>query len=788
MFRNYFKIAWRHILKNKGFSAINIGGLAIGLASCLLLLLYINYEWSYDKQFDNVENIYTIENNQTGDGQVFTFMATPEVLAETIQNEVPGVVNTARVSYPQQELLNYGEKSVKKKGISTDASFFLIFSYDFISGDRKAALTSPGSIVLTRDLAKNIFGSPADAMDKVIRFKNKRDLKVTGVIENPPANSSIQFDYVLPWSIFESENPWVKTAGWNSNFCATYVQLASKDQFDRADGLIRKMINSHQDGYKGEAFLFPFAKQQLYSKFENGKSVGGAIEQLRLLLWLAIGILLIACVNFMNLSTARSQKKAKEVGVRKTLGSSRNSLLWQFILESILISAIAMLLAMLIVVLGMPYFNQLLELQLEIPYSSWEFWAFILFLILFTGITAGSYPAFYLSSFNPLQVFKGNSSGGKKGIFSLRRVMVVLQFGFSVSLIVATICIYRQINYIQNKPIGYDRNNLVQVPVEGELGNHLDLFKNEVVRSEAAIATCNLQHDITRGGNNGWGVEWPGKNPNEKVLFDFFNVGDDFVETTGVNLIEGREFSQDFPADTLGNTVLLNKTAAKLMDVKVGDQIKRGGDPLTIVGIFDDFVKNSPYRKVAPMIVANAGDDVSMVALKLNPARNISSSIDKINSILEKINPAYPPEIRFVDEDFAKKFQNEKLLGTLSVLFGSLCIFISCLGLFGLSAFSAQLKIKEIGVRKVLGASVAQVVIMLSKEFVALVAISFLIAFPLSWIVMENWLQNYEYHIELSWWIYALAGITTLLIALFTVSFQAIKAAIANPVKSLRNE
>ncbi len=787
MFKNYIKIAWRHILKNKGFSAINIGGLAIGLASCLLLLLYINYEWGYDKQFENIENIYTIENNQTGDGQVFTFMATPGVMAETIENEVPGVVRSIHATYPYTELLGYGDKSMKKKAIFTDPEFFSMFSYKFISGNPETALEDVNNVVLTRDLAVSLFGTEAEAMGKILRFKDKNNLKVTGIVENPPVNSSLQYDYVVPWKVYENENPWTKTAGWNSNFCMTFVELSSQQQFEQADAQVRTLINSNQDGYKGEAFLFPFSKQQLYSKFENGVSVGGAIDQVKLFLWLAIGILLIACVNFMNLSTARSQKKALEVGVRKTLGSSRNALLWQFMSESIMISALAMILALLIVIVSMPYFNQLLELQLNVPYLSWEFWLFIIFLILFTGFTAGSYPAFYLSSFNPLSVLKGKLSE-KKALFSLRRVMVVLQFGFSISLIVATICIYQQIKFIQNKPIGYDQSNLVQIPVEGDLRDHLDLFKNEVEKEGAVVSSCVFSQDITRGGNNGWGVEWPGKDPNARILFDFFNVGDNFSETTGVKILEGREFSEKFPADTLGSNVMVNKTAAELMNVHVGDQISSGDEPATIVGIFDDFVKNSPYSKVAPMLISYAGDEGNFVALKLNPAQNISSSVDKISSVLQELNPAYPPDIQFADESFERKFKNEKVLGSLSIIFGGLCIFISCLGLFGLSAFSAQLRIKEIGVRKVLGASVPQVVAMLSKEFVALVAISFLIAFPLSWFIMQNWLQNYEYHIELSWWIYALAAVTALIIALFTVSFQAIKAAVSNPVKSLRNE
>jgi len=788
MIKNYFKIAWRNIMKHKGFSLINGGGLTLGIASCLLLLLYVSYHMGYDHQFKNLDNIYVVENNQPGDGKIYTFSATPGEAATAIKNEVPGVVQAARAeSYSAGGLLTYNNNSFKKAGLFADPAFFSIFSYHFIKGNPATALAQPNSIVITTDLAKTFFGDK-DPMGKVITRNNKLPLMVTGVIDHIPANQSYQFDYVIPYVQFEADQPWAKNAGWGSNFCQTFVQLKDEGSLNRANAILAPMVGKHATGDKNQLFLFPVSKFHLYEKFDNGKSVGGTIDQMHQFEILALCILLIACVNFMNLSTARSEERAKEVGIRKAIGSNRLSLIWQFITESLILSFLSTMVAIIILVLCIPFFNNLLNIKLSLPINDWYMWAVITGIAAITGLVSGSYPAFYLSSFQPIKVLKGRFKGSAS-VLPIRKILVVVQFAFAVFLITATICIYRQIRYVQNMGNGYDKNNLVEVPVEGSLDTKSDVLINDLKAKGAITNATTVSLSITQNGNNTWGVDWPGKDPNAKVLFDVLNAGFDFVHTVGVKLVAGREFSSQYPADTAGKTVMINEAGIAAMHLKnpIGTQIK-WGSPVTIIGVYKDFVRGSPYEKVPPMITQYIGGQAVTIDLRLNPAHSITANIDQINKSLKAINPAYPPTINFVDSDFAKKFQNEKVLGMLSNIFGGLAIIISCLGLFGLAAYAAEQRTKEIGVRKVLGATVANLAGLLSKDFLILVMFAIVIAVPISVWLLHMWLQKYEYHIPLSWWIMALASVITIAIAIITVSFQAIKAALANPVKSLRSE
>jgi len=789
MIKNYFKIAWRNILKHKGFSIINGGGLTLGIASCLLLLLYVSYHLGYDHQFKNLDNIYVVENNQPGDGKIYTFTATPGEAVAAIKSEVPGVVQAARAeTYSAGGLLTYNNNSFKKAGLFADPAFFAIFSYHFIKGNAATALANPNSIVITTDLAKIFFGDK-NPMGKIITRNNKLPLMVTGVIDHISANQSYQFDYVIPYVQFEADQPWAKNAGWGSNFCQTFVQLKDAGSLNRANAILAPMVGKHADGDKNQLFLFPVSKYHLYEKFDNGKSVGGTIDQMHLFEVLALCILLIACVNFMNLSTARSEERAKEVGIRKAIGSNRSSLVWQFIIESLILSFLSTIVAVIILVICIPYFNDLLNIKLSLPTNEWYTWAGIIGIAVITGLISGSYPAFYLSSFQPIKVLKGRFKGSAS-VLPIRKILVVVQFAFAVFLITATICIYRQIRYVQNMGNGYDKNNLVEVPVEGSLDTKSDVLINDLKTKGAITNATTVSLSVTQSGNNTWGVDWPGKDPNAKILFDVLNAGFDFVHTVGVKLVAGREFSSQYPADTAGKTVMLNEAAIAAMHLRnpVGTQIKYQGGPVTIVGVYKDFVRGSPYEKVPPMITQYVGGNGVTVDLRLNPARSITANIDQINKSLKAINPAYPPTINFVDSDFAKKFQNEKVLGMLSNLFGGLAIIISCLGLFGLAAYAAEQRTKEIGVRKVLGASVANLVRLLSTDFLKLVLIAIIPAVGLSIWLLNNWLNKFELRTSLSWWIMALASVITILIALLTVSFQAIKAALANPVKSLRSE
>jgi putative ABC transport system permease protein len=789
MFKNYIKIAWRNIAKHKGFSLINAGGLALGMASCLLLLLYVNYHLNYDKQFKNADSIYIVENNQPGDGQIYTFRATPRLAAATIKTEVPGVVDAVRVvNYKSEGLLTYKDNSFKKEGLFADDGFFNIFSYHFIKGSAANALKQPNSIIITQTLAKTLFGNE-EPLGKTVKRNNQLPLQVTGVIEDPASNATFKFEFVLPFAMFIDANPWVKDASWGSNFAQTFVQLKNPSGLTRANTILKDMVGRHNEGNKNELFLYPLTKLHLYSEFVDGKPVGGMIDQIHLFITLAICILLIACVNFMNLSTARSEERAKEVGIRKAIGSSRGSLISQFMIESIVLSLLSTMLAVLIVVLSLPYFNTLLGIQLILPFNQWTAWAAILLIGVLTGALAGSYPAFYLSAFEPIKVLKGMFKGGSAAL-PLRKVLVVVQFSFAVFLITATICIYRQIKYVQDKPMGFEKNNMVEIPVEGDLEKNTGVLINDLKANGTVTNASLFSTSITKSGSNTWGVSWPGKRDDETVLFDMFMAGNDFTKTAGVQLLSGREFSAGNPADTAGKTVMINESAAKIMKLKnpIGTLINNGGAELTIVGVYKDFVWGSPYEKTRPMVTRYSSNSGSYIGLRLNPNKTISANIEAIHKALKSVNPFYPPTVNFVDSDFEKKFKDEKLLATLANLFGFLAIVISCLGLFGLAAYAAEQRVKEIGVRKVLGATVVNLAALLSKDFLKLVAIAIFIAIPISIWGMNKWLQKFEYRITLSWWMLAAAGLITLFIAIVTVSYQAIKAALANPVKSLRSE
>jgi putative ABC transport system permease protein len=789
MFKNYLKIAWRNIAKHKGFSLINAGGLALGMASCLLLLLYVTYHLNYDKQFKNIGNIYLVENNQPGDGKIYTFAATPRVAAATIKTEIPDAVRAVRtITYTAEGLLTYKNNSFKKAGLFADDGFFDIFSYHFIKGTASNALKSPNSIIITQKLAKTLFGDE-DPMNKIVKRNNQLPLTVTGVIDDVPANATFQFEFVLPWVMFEDSNAWAKSSDWGSNFARTVVQLKDPSALTRANSIMKNMVERHNDGNKNQLFLYPFSKLHLYSEFVDGKAVGGMIDQIKLFITLAICILLVACVNFMNLSTARSEERAKEVGIRKAIGSNRASLISQFIIESVILSLLSTAVAIGIVIISLPYFNNLLGIQLAIPYNSLYTWLAIVGIGTLTGVLAGSYPAFYLSSFEPIKVLKGMFKGGSSAL-PLRKVLVVVQFGFAVFLITATICIYRQIKFVQEKSTGFEKNNLVEIPIEGDLKKNTEVLINQLKTDGTVTNGTTFSQSITEDGNNTWGVSWPGKRDDETILFDIFSAGADFTKTAGVKLIDGREFSSAYPADTSGKSVMINESAAKVMKFKnpVGSLIKWGDTQVTIIGVFKDFVWGSPYEKTRPMLTSYGGTGGATIDLRLNQNRSISANIDAINKALKTLNPAYPPTVKFVDSDFEKKFQNEKLLATLSNLFGGLAIIISCLGLFGLAAYAAEQRVKEIGVRKVLGASVFNLTALLSKDFLKLVAIAIIIAIPVSIWAMNKWLQKFEYRITISWWMLALAGLITVIIAIATVSYQAVKAALANPVKSLRSE
>ena len=787
MFRLNLKIALRNLWKNKGYTSINAGGLAIGLASCMVLLLYVAYEWSYDKQFKNYDKTYVIYLNSVSSTDIVSYGYTPRQMAGEIREKIPGITYASHSSYPTNELLSYKQNNFKKSAVYADPSFLKILDYKFIKGNPMKVLQETNSVILTQTMARNLFGNE-DPINKIVKFQNNEPLKVEGVIEDVPKNSTIQFDYLMPWSLYEKLNLWVKKANWGSNSFLTLMQLKDNKYLDNVNGQIKDIYKRNLKNSKNEGLVHPLSKWHLYDKFENGKSTGGKIDQIRIFIVLAFCILLIACVNFMNLSTARSEKRSREVGVRKAIGSSRKSLVGQFLLESMVLSLLAMLIAFTLIEISLPYFNSLLNIQLAINYQDWKFWSTLIGLTIITGFIAGSYPAFYLSSFEPVKVLKGfNATGGSS--ISVRKVLVVFQFVFAACLIVCTGVIYQQLNFIKNKPIGYNRNGLIEIPVQGNLigKEKLDVVKDELLRSGAATSVTYFSHSLNQFGDATFDFNWPGKNPKDLILFNYRGVGYDFTKTIGAKIIAGREFSSGF-VDTVN--VLVNETAVKIMGLKqpVGAVIKWDDTPITIVGVMKDFVMESPYQKVNPLVMYNPTTNYNYIIARLNPDQNLSTSVARIDEIIKKFNPNFPVDHRFVNDDFELKLQNEKLLGTLSNWFGGFAIFISCLGLLGLALFMAEQRKKEISIRKVLGASTANILTLLNRDFLKLVAIANLIAFPLAFIIINHWLSGYSFRVAISILPFAIALALSFLIAILTVSIQSIKVAKSNPIDALKYE
>jgi putative ABC transport system permease protein len=786
MFKLNFKIALRNLWKNKGYTLINVGGLAIGLASCMILLLYVAYEWGYDRQSKNVEDTYVVYNHMPNNTGILSYAWTPGRLAATLKEEIPGVKLASHSTYPSDELATYKDNSVKKSAVYADPDFVKIQDYKFIKGNPDRVLKEVNSVILTESMAKTLFGDE-DPLNKTIKLNNENGLKVEAVIADIPKNSSIVFDYIMPWKLWEKYNPWAVNSNWGSNFCLTLIKLENQEAYAKSVQPIKLFFAKHQKGADSYYSIHPLTKWHLYGDFQNGKSVGGKIDQVRIFFLLAFCILLIACVNFMNLSTARSERRAKEVGVRKAIGSSRNALMGQFMLESMLLALLGMVVAFVLIEVSLPYFNSVLHTLLEINYADWKFWSAFIGLTLVTGLLAGSYPAFYLSSFEPLQVLKGfrlpvNAS------FSVRQVLVVFQFVFAACLIVCTTVIYQQLNFIKGKSIGYSKNGLIEIPIQGLLKQNeqkLKLLKDQLLTSGAVSELSFFSRPISEGGNNTFDVAWPGKSAEEQIQFNQRATGYDFVKTMKSSLVSGRDFS---PSYTDTANVIINETAAKLMGIKqpIGTVISLWDNSFTIIGVMKDFVMESPYNPVAPLVIYYDMKSVSVIVARVNG--EVKPAMDHINAITAAVNPGFPVEAKFVDSSFEDKYQNEKLVGTVANWFGGFAIFISCLGLLGLALYMAEQRKKEISIRKVLGASNMNILTLLNKGFLKLVLIANLLAFPLAYIIMNKWLSGYSFRVSISFLPFGIALFLSLIIAIVTVSVQSSKVAKANPVDALKYE
>lgn len=787
MFRNYLKVAFRNLYKNKGFSAINILGLAIGMASAMIILLWIQNEVSYDQFHEKKDRIYEAWNRANFSGDLHAWNTTPKILARTLEKDFPEVEQCVRVDWGSNFLFSVGEKRLTVQGRIVDSNFLDIFTFPLLKGNPKTVLNDMHSIVLTEKLAKKIFGDE-DPMGKVIKIDNKDNFTVSGILKDIPTNTRFDFEYLVPWSYKRYLGD--DDVNWGNNSTRTYVLLKPNASAASMNAKLRTFKGKYdKDDPKWEMFIYPLSRWRLYSSFTNGvEDGGGRIEFVRLFGIIAAFILLIACINFMNLSTARSEKRAKEVGIRKVVGAQKALLIGQFIGESILLALIAGIIAVVIVELVMPLFNDLIGEKVAIPYNNIYEWLACIGFIIFTGVLAGSYPAFFLSSFQPVKVLKGTFKKAN-ALVTPRKVLVVLQFTFAIILIICTIIVKQQIDYARNRETGYNKNNLIYHFMTGDIEKNYQLIKNELLSSGVASSVTKTSAPLTESWSDGWGQEWEGKDPNDKTDFYRYNEDEGLGVTAGLTFIQGRDFDlKQFPTDSTG--LIVNESALKVFKFKnpIGKIVKDNGQDWHIVGVIKDFILTSPYEPTKPMLIYGAKAWFFNVLIKLNNKNSTADNLKKAEAIFKKYNPEYPFEYKFVDEEYARKFENEKRTGTLAGIFAGLTIFISCLGLFGLATYMAENRIKEIGVRKVLGASVTGITALLSKDFLKLVIISFLIATPVAWWAMNTWLKDYSYRIDIQWWVFAMAALLSVAIALLTVSYQAIKAAVANPAKSLRTE
>ena len=786
MLKNFFKIAFRNLWKNKAFSFINITGLAIGMASAMLLLMWIYDEMSFDRFHEKKDRIYEAWNRAEFSGELHCWNTTPMVLAKTMEHDFPEVQAAVRVNWPSNYLFSVGEKRIMVQGNMVDTAFLDLFSFPLIKGNPHTALNDMHSIVITEKLAKKIFGNE-EPMGKLIKIDNKESFRVTGLAKDLPGNTRFQFEYLLPWSYLHKIGG--DNTNWGNNSTRTYVLLKPSASLASVQAKMHTLKGKYEtDEPKWEMFLYPIDRWHLYSNFKGAAEDGGRIEFVKLSAIIAAFILLIACINFMNLNTARSEKRAKEVGIRKVVGARKGGLIGQFLGESILLSFFAALLAVGLVELSLSGFNQITDKELYIHFGSMGAWLLVLAFILFTGLLAGSYPAFFLSSFQPVKVLKG---GFKKvnALVTPRKVLVVLQFSFAIILIICTIIIQQQINHAQDRETGYDKNNLIYHFLTGDIEKNYPLIKTALLSSGTASSVTKTSAPLTQAWSDSWGFEWEGKDPNDKTDFDRYSADEDFLKTTGLHLVTGRDLDlKNFITDS--SAMILNESALKVMKFRqpLGQIVKDGDVKFHVIGVIKDFILRSPYEPTHPMIIEGGNGFFNVVHIKLSNLQPTTKSLQQADAIFKKYNPEYPFEYHFVDEEYAKKFQDEKRAATLSAFFSGLTIFISCLGLFGLATYMAETRIKEIGVRKVLGASVSSITFLISKDFLRLVMIAFFIAAPVAWLSMYAWLKNYPYRINIQWWVFVLAGGMSFLIALLTISYQAIRAAVANPVTSLRSE
>jgi putative ABC transport system permease protein len=789
MLKNYLKIAVRNMTRNKIFSFINISGLGLGIACSLFIYLWVRDERSYDNFHANGNRLYkVIVNNKDKNGGISgSAEFSPGLLAEALKKEIPEVEHAAMVAWDDELLFTANEKSAKETGRYASPDFFKMFSFPLVQGNAKTALSSPDNIVISQKLSDNYFGKQ-NPIGKTIRIDNKRDYIVSGIVGNVPENSSIKFDFMLPIQSFFDENQWL-VSGWGHYGPATYVMLRGDASSENVNAKIKDFITRHDEKENDKTLSLQLYKNMyLYSRFTNGIADGGRIEYVRLFSIIGIFILLIACINFMNLATARSVKRAKEIGVRKVVGAVKSLLFSQFLLEALLTTFLAMLVAVALVISLLPEFNAITEKHLSFHIIEPSIMLVLFCLTIVTGFIAGSYPALFLSSLNPITVLKGSFKFKHSDAF-FRKGLVVFQFTLSVILIVCTAIVYKQMNYVQTKNLGLDRSNIIYVSLEGDLAKNYDAFKNEVMVPGHIQDISQCTTIPTNVHTWSYGYNWAGKDPNEKIKFMEIHAGYDFLKTMKIQLFAGRDFSPDYGTDT--SNFVINEEAARMMKLKqpVGETISQQKTNGKIIGLIKNFHARSLHDPIEPLIISlrQKPKEGSVAIIRTQPGRT-KQALAILETASKKFNPKYPFSFSFADDHFAQQYHSEMMVEQLANVFAFVAIFISCMGLFGLSIFMAEQRTKEIGIRKVAGASVAGIVVLLSKDFLLLVIIAFVIATPIAWWAMNKWLQGFAYKTDIGWIVFVLSGFAAITIALATISFQAIRAAVANPVKSLRTE
>ncbi|QNF32614.1 ABC transporter permease [Adhaeribacter swui] len=790
MFRNYFKTAWRHILRNKGYSALNILGLGTGMVVALLIGLWVHYEYSYDKFLPDYERLYQVRRNFNSNGDILNFTTNSLALADALRNEVPEIEYVAESDWMSAHGLKVGEKKLYLNGGQVNSDFLKMFRFPLLAGTPDLVLKDPYSIVLTESTAQALFGDE-DPLNQTVRFDNKHDLKVTGILKDLPGNSTFQFKYLVPFSYYEATENFVKEqrrGGFSENSYQIFTKLKPGISYAQVAPKIKnitKREKNNPNAQNSEVVMQAMARWHLYSEYENGQDTGGFIEYVRMFSVIGGLILLIACINFINLTTARSEKRAREVGVRKAIGSQRKDLVIQFLIESLVFALLAFVWALALVQLALPAFNTITGSIIKLPLLNVSFWGITLGGVLLTALLAGSRPAFYFSSFNPVKVLKGSLHAGKAAALP-RKILVVLQFSCSITLIISTIIIYRQIQHAKDRPTGFSLNRLMVTESNSDLSKNYLVLKNELQQQ-------GIVSNITQASSSATGIywhsdvdQWPGKHAGETVEMGVIMVADDYFKTLGIQVVQGRDFSGK--SDTM--SVIFNEAAIKRLRLNdpINQTITFNGQQVRIVGVTKDALMESPFASAEPTMFRYSAYPQPFITYRLAPGISTQDAIVKLTALFNKYSPAFPFDYQFADQSYARKFNLEILIGKLAGVFASLAIFISCLGLFGLAAFIAEQRTKEIGIRKVLGASVWQVWLLLSKDFMLLVVVSCVIASPLALYFLQNWLQKYTYRIDIGVGVFILAGVLALFITLLTISFQAIKAAVANPVKSLRSE